>query len=202
MSFLLAIESATKSFSAALFKDGVLLQEVKSLPDETASQKLLPLIQKLLAEQKIELNKLKGIAVGTGPGGFTGLRVGLSTAVGLATFHEIPILGVSTLEAMALGAGKEGLIISVLPAGRGQVYAGLYRAEAGILKLEMDEAIFNPADLEAFLKDKKEPILKAPPPEASFIGLLALQKNPPPLDKYNIKIKYLQDPDFGKKANP
>ncbi|MDO8518949.1 MAG: tRNA (adenosine(37)-N6)-threonylcarbamoyltransferase complex dimerization subunit type 1 TsaB [Deltaproteobacteria bacterium] len=196
MSFLLAIESSGKNFSAALFKDGRLLAQSKALLGETASQNLLPHIQKLLSEAGIAPKDLATIAVGEGPGGFTGLRVGLSTAVGLATFHEIPIVGVSTLKAMALGS-PDGLVASVLPAGRGLIYAALFRKKGKVLMSEVDEGVFLPEAWEK--KTHGVDVQAALAPEASLIGLLALQESPPPMSVFNIKIKYLQDPDFGLK---
>jgi tRNA threonylcarbamoyl adenosine modification protein YeaZ len=77
---------------------------------------LLPSIERFLGEQNIRRSRLTGIAVGTGPGAFTGLRVGIATAKGLAHGLRIPIVGMSTAEALLAAAGVERAVL-LLPAG-------------------------------------------------------------------------------------
>jgi tRNA threonylcarbamoyladenosine biosynthesis protein TsaB len=77
---------------------------------------------------------IERIAVGVGPGGFTGLRIGIATARGLARSRDVPLVGVSTLRSLALGAGaRERAVLAVLDARRGEVFAGAWRGDAQLL---------------------------------------------------------------------
>lgn len=109
----------------------------ESLPAEftlnirkTHSERLMPLIDALLNESAVEREQLQGIAVAAGPGSFTGIRIGVSTARALAQGLAIPAVGVSTLQALAEGVLWPGaLVCPLLDARRGEVYCALYRRE-------------------------------------------------------------------------
>ena len=97
---LLALDTATARTAVSLLERDQVIAEL-SEPSRTHSGSLLPLIGRLLQEQRVERTKLGAIAVGIGPGSFTGVRVGLATAKTLSFALEIPLVGVSTLRAMA-----------------------------------------------------------------------------------------------------
>lgn len=103
----------------------------------THSQRLLPLLDSLMSGAGVALDSLEAVAVVNGPGSFTGLRIGLATAKGLAWGLGLPVAAVSTLEAAAYnayapGLGADALLCPVLDARRGEVYCALYEAgEAG-----------------------------------------------------------------------
>lgn len=132
---ILAFESSAKSAGVALMKDGVLLAESFQHTELTHSRTLLKMAEDLLARCEVAVSDLTAVAVAAGPGSFTGLRIGMAAAKGLAWGAELPCIGVSTLEAMARNVAlHDGVIASVMDARREQVYFGLFRAEGGELR--------------------------------------------------------------------
>jgi tRNA threonylcarbamoyladenosine biosynthesis protein TsaB len=124
---VLAIETATPLASAAVVdEDGVLAESVLRAP-MFHLEWLLPAVEAMLAHLAMTPGAIQGVAVSSGPGGFTGLRIGITSAAAWATMRRVPLLGVSTLEALARVAGVEGLVLPVLDAHRGEVAGALYR---------------------------------------------------------------------------
>ena len=140
---ILAFETSAKAASAALLRDGVLLGESYQNTGLTHSQTLLVMAQDLLAQCGLKVSDVTHVAVAEGPGSFTGIRIGVAAAKGLSWGGELPLCGVSTLEAMALSLGAwEGYVCPVMDARRSQVYNALFRAEKGKLtRLREDRAI-------------------------------------------------------------
>lgn len=104
-----------------------LLASVSLLSPESWSRRLLPMVRWMLDQQALRPEDLDGLAVACGPGSFTGVRIGISMAQGIALAAGVPAVGVSTLEASALGAGvANGLVCPMLEAGRGEFYGALY----------------------------------------------------------------------------
>ena len=139
---ILGIDSSIPGASVALVEDGKLLAE--EIHAETAAGRdpyngprlgnhaeiVLPLVQALFDKLHASFQDLAGIAVSIGPGSFTGLRIGLATAKGMAYESGLPLVGVSTLEANAARIIKfHGIIGSVLDARKGEVYLGLFRRD-------------------------------------------------------------------------
>ncbi len=125
---VLGIDSSTPVASVALVEDGCLRGEITVNIGLTHSEQLLPLIDDLLVQTKMKLQDVTGIAVASGPGSFTGLRIGMATAKGLAQGCQIQLTGVPTLLALAYTvAGCNGLVSPVLNARKQEVYATLFR---------------------------------------------------------------------------
>ena len=121
---ILALETATDPGSVALWLDGRVV--ARDCPAELSnSASLLPVAQALLEAEGLGFSTLDGIAFGMGPGSFTGLRVSCGVAQGLAVARDLPLLGVGTLDAMALAAGGERVIVA-LDARMGEVYHGCF----------------------------------------------------------------------------
>jgi tRNA threonylcarbamoyladenosine biosynthesis protein TsaB len=120
---ILAIDTALRSVVVALgTADGIPIAETTWEAGYRHGETLLPSIQRVLGESNVRRSRLRGIVVGTGPGAFTGLRVGLATAKGLARAMGQPIVGVSTGEALLEAAADQGggpiaTLVLVLPAG-------------------------------------------------------------------------------------
>ncbi|MDP9039065.1 MAG: tRNA (adenosine(37)-N6)-threonylcarbamoyltransferase complex dimerization subunit type 1 TsaB [Acidobacteriota bacterium] len=111
---------------ATLAPEPLLLAQSR-LPGRAASERLLPGIRDLLSGQGMGLGDLSAIAVVHGPGSFTGIRIGLSAAKGLCHALDTPLVGISRLAVLAgMGADGAAAVLSVLDAGRGEFYAGLY----------------------------------------------------------------------------
>jgi len=124
---LLAIETATESCSAALLSDGRLLAHSELAPRRHA-ELLLPMCEELLAEAGLKRRDLDAIAVGCGPGAFTGVRLAISAAQGIALALEIPVIAVSSLATLAMQAPDNGAaILAVIDARMGEIYAGTFR---------------------------------------------------------------------------
>lgn len=124
---ILALETATPLASVAVVdRSGILGEAVLRAPMHHLEW-LLPTAHELLRGLGPGPAAIDAIAVSRGPGGFTGLRIGIATAAAWARTRGIPVLGVGTLEALALVPGAEGLVLPVLDAHRGEVAGALYR---------------------------------------------------------------------------
>ena len=156
---ILAFETSAKAGSVALLEDGRLLGENYQNTGLTHSQTLLSMAEALLNHCGFTAKDVDAVAVAAGPGSFTGVRIGVAAAKGLAWGGELPCYGVSTLEAMALNLGvHDGIVCPVMDARRSQVYNALFAAEDGKLtRLEQDRAI-SLEDLGKELKDFEKPI--------------------------------------------
>ena len=131
---LLAFETSAKSCSAALHDGKGLLAESYQNSGLTHSQTLMVMAEDLLKVCGKSAADVTHLAVAAGPGSFTGVRIGVSAAKGFAWGAELPVYGVSTLEAMALGLGvMDGHICCCMDARRKQVYNALFLAENGHL---------------------------------------------------------------------
>ena len=140
---ILALESSATAASVALCEDEALIAQSFRDTGLTHSQTLLPMTEELLAHCGLTVADLDLIAVAAGPGSFTGLRIGVATAKGLAWAAQLPCAGCSTLEAMAWNlAGLDGELCAAMDARRHQVYHARLRAENGtITRLTEDRAI-------------------------------------------------------------
>ena len=131
---LLAFETSAKSCSAALHDGKGLLAESYQNSGLTHSQTLMVMAEDLLKVCGKSAADVTHLAVAAGPGSFTGVRIGVSAAKGFAWGAELPVYGVSTLEAMALGLGvMDGHICCCMDARRKQVYNAIFLAENGRL---------------------------------------------------------------------
>ena len=139
---ILAFETSAKAASVALW-EGKLLGESYQNTGLTHSQTLMVMAEDLLKQCGKSVSDVTAAAVANGPGSFTGVRIGVAAAKGFAWGRQLPLCGVSTLEAMALTLGAwEGTVCSVMDARRSQVYNALFRAEGGTLtRLREDRAI-------------------------------------------------------------
>ncbi|GAB4572453.1 MAG: tRNA (adenosine(37)-N6)-threonylcarbamoyltransferase complex dimerization subunit type 1 TsaB [Anaerolineae bacterium] len=121
---LLAIDTATRVISLALHDGDRVLAESSWETANHHTVELAPAVDAVLARAKMTPERLKGVAVALGPGSFTGLRIGLGLAKGLATGLEIPLFGVPTLEILAAAQPRfDGALIAILQAGRGRICA-------------------------------------------------------------------------------
>lgn len=144
---LIALESSTRYLSVALWQDGKLSERCADVPNG-GSDRLLPWLSELLAEAGLALSDLDGIAFGAGPGGFTGLRLSCGLAQGLAFGLDLPVLAVSTLEALALSAGAEK-VCACLDARMNEVYYAAYVVSGDTLETVMAPICAPPAVIKA-----------------------------------------------------
>jgi tRNA threonylcarbamoyladenosine biosynthesis protein TsaB len=126
--YILNIETASKNCSVSLAKNGetILCKEIAE-QGYSHAEKLHVFIEEIIKETGIEVNDLNGIAVSKGPGSYTGLRIGVSTAKGLCYALGIPLISVDTLQVLAKKVVvKDGLIVPMLDARRMEVYSAIF----------------------------------------------------------------------------
>jgi len=131
VAFILNIETSTKNCSVSLSENGKVIA-IKEINDGNYShaEKLHVFIKEVLEVANIKMNELNAIAISKGPGSFTGLRIGVSTAKGLCFALDIPLISVATLQSLALQVQvDEGLIIPMLDARRMEVYSAVFDAK-------------------------------------------------------------------------
>ena len=159
---ILALESSAKAASAAVARDGALLDLRFQNDGLTHSRTLLPMAEEALRRSGAALAELDAVAVAHGPGSFTGIRIGVSLAKGLCWGAQKPASGVSTLEAMAWNgesAPAGSLLCCAMGARRSQVYNALFEfADGAPRRLTADRAIGLP-ELAAELRAQKRPIM-------------------------------------------
>lgn len=159
--FVLALDTATPcscvAITAGTRHDGEVVASLSLTGKITHSRRLLSAIDWLMKESAITWPLIGGIAVGLGPGSFTGLRIGMATAKGLAAAAGKVLLGVSTLDSLAARCGSAGLICAVLDARKKEVYAAFYRCNRqGFTERLGEPAVLTPARLAAAID---EPVL-------------------------------------------
>jgi len=144
---LLALETATEACSAAVWVDGAVLERYEIAPRRHAVL-ILPMVEAVLAEAGLTMNQLDAIAVGRGPGAFTGVRIAIGIAQGLAFAGDLPVVPVSTLAALALGAAREmgqTRIATALDARMGEIYWGTWAVSDDGVALLGEERVCAPA---------------------------------------------------------
>ncbi|HTV87027.1 MAG TPA: tRNA (adenosine(37)-N6)-threonylcarbamoyltransferase complex dimerization subunit type 1 TsaB [Dyella sp.] len=136
---LLAIETATEACSVALVHGETVIARTELAPRRHA-ERVLPMADELLAEAGIGKHALDGIAVGRGPGAFTGVRLAVSLAQGMAMALDVPVVTVSSLAALALEAPEDDAdILAVIDARMGEIYAASYRRDGAGGLVALDE---------------------------------------------------------------
>ena len=156
---LLAFETSAKAASVALFDGKNLLAEQYQNTGLTHSQTLMVMAQDMLDQCGKKPSDVEAVAVANGPGSFTGVRIGVAAAKGFAWGREIPIYGVSTLEAMARGLGIfDGYVCPVMDARRSQVYNALFYVNQGVITRQTEDRAISLEDLKNELKNVEKPI--------------------------------------------
>jgi tRNA threonylcarbamoyladenosine biosynthesis protein TsaB len=138
---ILGVDTSTPRLSLAL-RDGTRIVAERTLvPSRRAAESILPELQTLLASARLTPADLKGLAVGLGPGSFTGLRVGIATVQGLGQSLGVPVAGVSSFLAVA-AATRARTALGLEDARREQVYAALYMQEGESWRAVIPENLF------------------------------------------------------------
>jgi len=144
---VLAFETSTEACSVALHVDGRVLERFEIAPRRHA-ELALPWAEALLAEAGLGRSQLDAIAVGRGPGAFTGVRLAIGLAQGIALALDLPVAAVSTLQALALRAPAEaGKVLACIDARMGEVYAATYAREGEDWRALGREMVLPPSTL-------------------------------------------------------
>lgn len=149
---ILSVDTSTPCTAVALTEGtrsaGRVAGAVRFTGRTTHSRRLLPLIDHLMSETDITWTDISALCVSLGPGSFTGLRIGMATAKGLALAAGKPMIGVSTLEGLASGCAPAPFICAVMDARKKEVYAGLYRTDgAGLTVADGVPMVISPGEL-------------------------------------------------------
>lgn len=158
MTTLLALETAGETCSVAVLHEGDVLEHFESAP-RRQTELVLPMVNTLLAEAGLSLAQLDGIAFGHGPGAFTGVRVAAAVAQGLAFSHDLPVAGVSTLAACALGIApqerpdSDGAIVA-FDARMGELYLAAYRYTPAGVQTVLNDGLYRPDALPKIVGDQ------------------------------------------------
>ena len=157
---ILSLDSSTEACSIALLTNKAELHQRFMLAPREHTQKILPTVNEVVDAAKLSLSDIDAIVYGQGPGSFTGVRIGISIAQGLAFGLEKKMIGVSTLQAMAQEAFEKNACNSVyasIDARMGEVYFAHYVNENGLMALQQSEIVIKPDELiEAFSADNNE----------------------------------------------
>ena len=183
MSIILALETSSNACSVALNTPAGVFEDTVVLPREH-TQRLLPMVEGLLKSQSLTLNELDAIAYGAGPGSFTGLRICLSVAQGLAFGADVPLVAVSSLLALAttvqrlqdIPAGST--IVPVIDARMDEVYWCAYQIiEGGALSPLTDERVSAPEECAAFINNLNTSSIHAVGSGWQYLALSVLSAN-------------------------
>lgn len=144
---ILAIETATEACSAALEINECCIQRFEVAPRQH-TQLILPMIDELLREAELQISDLDAIAFGQGPGAFTGVRIAIGVIQGLAFAHDLPVIPVSTLAALAQHFAKEhDCVAAAIDARMQEIYWGLYKKnDLGLMQQIIEEEVCSPTE--------------------------------------------------------
>jgi tRNA threonylcarbamoyladenosine biosynthesis protein TsaB len=152
----LSMDTATGRISIALLEGYEVRAELRLCSAQTRSARLLPSVAYLLRDLGWNLHDLGLIAAGIGPGSFTGIRIGVATALGLAQTLSVPFAGISCLDALAYAAAlPEGRLGVIMDAQRSQVYYAEYAVKGRRLQQILKPALLAPDDLENIMRPAK-----------------------------------------------
>ena len=156
---LLAFESSAKAASTALLSDGCLLAEYTQNSGQTHSRTLMEMAKNMLSGCDLTPQEIDAVAVAAGPGSFTGVRIGMACAKGFAWGRQLPLYGVSTLEAMVRGAAcADGVYCACMDARKGQIYNAVFDWTAGALLRRTEDRAIAVSELEQELQTIPGPV--------------------------------------------
>lgn len=158
---VLGIDTATATASVGLVDaDGRTIEERSRGAIRSHAVEILPMVQETLAAAGVQLGDLAAVAISIGPGSFTGVRVGLSIAKGLALAEGLPVVGVPTLEALVVAGGQRANVLwPLLDARKGEVYAAAYRWRGAAVECVREAMVISPAHLVDYVE-----------PPCTFVG--------------------------------
>lgn len=155
---VLAIETATALGGVAVVgPDGLMAERAAYVPGGHLEW-LVPAIDAVLGDAGLRRDEVDALAVSIGPGGFSGLRIGVTTAASWAHARGLPLVAVATLDVLAAGLGARGLVLAAIDARRGEVAAALYSVGDDLHRLTQD-LLAAPDGLPRCLPDREQPVI-------------------------------------------
>ncbi len=146
---ILSLDTSTLVSTCSLIENDKVIGEYSLSRDMSHSEKLVPMIKSLLDELEIKIKDIDLFAVATGPGSFTGLRIGLATIKAFAHVLDKPVVGVSSLEALAYNLPYNKIVVPMMDARRNRVYTAIYKFEDELVNIMEAQAI----DIDVFLDE-------------------------------------------------
>ena len=202
MGLILNIETATNACSVALAHNGNITTLKESLEEKSHSALLSVFIEEILSINKLSVSRLDAIAISKGPGSYTGLRIGVSTAKGLCYGGNVPLISVSTLQAMASGilthesinnmnlkSLKKTLFCPMIDARRMEVFTGIYDYSNKTIE-DIQAKIIYQSSFDKYLSAKKVVLFGT---GAHKCKQILKNKNLIIIDKFNTSAKYMVD---------
>ena len=186
MTHTLAIDTATECVSIALLKDTEVLAEQTSFMNRGQGEALIPMIQDLLNQANLNVSDIQSLAVSVGPGSFTGVRIGLAAARGMALALQIPVHGATTLQAMV--QKTSGKVMAVLDTKRGDFYTQIFQDAQALenpkIRSEADIRALNLALIgQGLSSEALAPLTVSEPPLSPAVGVgLACLSQPLPAE--------------------
>lgn len=138
---VLGLDTSTLMTTCGVIDENILLGEYSLNQDMSHSEKLVPMVKEVLDNLKLKVEDIDVFGVSTGPGSFTGLRIGIATIKAFAHIFDKPIVGVSTLEALAFNLPYNDVVVPMIDARRDRVYTGIYKWEGEILITIMEPTV-------------------------------------------------------------
>ena len=140
---ILALDTSTMMATCAVLDENKVLGEYSLNQEETQSEKLVPMVKEVLDSLNLKVSDIDLYGVAIGPGSFTGLRIGVATIKAFAHLFNKPVIGISTLEALAFNLPYNKTIVPMIDARRDRVYTGIYTWEDGKIKTIMEPDVLN-----------------------------------------------------------
>jgi tRNA threonylcarbamoyladenosine biosynthesis protein TsaB len=168
-----AIDTSGRDGSLALadaHAESFALLHATAIAGGTYSAQLIPTLSAALSNAGKQRSEIELLAVASGPGSFTGLRVGLSTVKALAEVLHVPVVAISVLEAIAFATGKQGALLAALDAQRSEVFVGEFEAEVNAITTKR-EALVTAIDFTTWLSEKN-PALVAYTPDPTIEAIV------------------------------
>ncbi len=157
---ILAVDSSGLVASVAIVEDDTLVAEYTINYKKTHSQTLLPMLDEIVKMTETDLQSVDAIAVAKGPGSFTGLRIGAATVKGLALTLDKPVIGIPTVEGLAMNLyGADALICPLMDARRNQVYTGIYQFCDGELTVLEDQMAVGIDQIIQMLNERNQSVI-------------------------------------------
>jgi len=152
---ILGIDTSTMRESVAIVEDGVILNQISSPESSLPSRELLVMIDNLLRMEFLTIEDIDAMAIAIGPGSFTGLKIGLALAKGISLPSGIPLIPVSTLDALVLSYGLEGRVAPIIDGRANIIYSAIYLSDGeGGYDCVVKEGAFNIDQLCESVKEK------------------------------------------------
>lgn len=168
---ILGIDSSSSPASAAMISDGRILSEIYVNNGLTHSKTLMNVIDRVLDFSGVSIEEIDGIAVSAGPGSFTGVRIGVSCAKGIAFERNIPCAAVSTLETLAYNfGGIDGTVCAVMDARCSQVYTATFKSCGNKMSRITEDRAISVDELNAHLKTINDNVYLVGDGAAMFYG--------------------------------